>query len=84
MIDNLMSPLSWINDFDTTLHTFRYGLNYLSRCWTTSGRPTISLVMGQNMLENGKIPPPMLSILKKLKEGKNLNELVHGPLALDA
>jgi hypothetical protein len=25
--------------------------------------------MGQNMLENGKISAPMLSILKKLKEG---------------
>ena len=45
-------------------------MNNLSRCWTASGRPTVSLVMGQNMLENGKISAPMLSILKKLKEGK--------------
>lgn len=49
--------------------TLEYGLNYLSRCWSTSGRPTISLVMGQNMLENGKLPSPMLSALKKLKAG---------------
>ncbi len=50
--------------------TLEYGLNYLSRCWTTSGRPTITLVMGQNMLERGdKLPPAMVAALKKLKAG---------------
>ena len=47
--------------------TLEYGLTYLSKCWTASGRPTISMVMGQNMLENGKIPLAMQSALKKLK-----------------
>lgn len=49
--------------------TLEYGLNYLSRCWATSGRPTISLVMGQNMLENGKLPSAMAAMFKKLKSG---------------
>merc|ERR1711884_68617 len=49
--------------------TLEYGLYYLSKSWSTSGRPTISLVMGHNMLENEKLPPAMLSIMKKLKAG---------------
>jgi phosphorylase kinase alpha/beta subunit len=58
-------------DCDTSLMmtTLEYGLNYLSKCWTTSGRPTISLVMGPNMLDNGELSLAMQSALKKLKGG---------------
>lgn len=58
-------------DCDTALMvtTLEYGLNYLSTSWSASGRPTISLVMGENMLDQGKIPVSMLSALKKLKSG---------------
>ena len=54
-------------DISLMMTTLEYGLTYLSKCWTASGRPTISMVMGQNMLENGKIPLAMQSALKKLK-----------------
>ena len=56
-------------DPNLMMTTLEYGLYYLSKCWTTSGRPTISLVMGNNMLENGKMPPALLSALKKLRAG---------------
>ena len=69
LINSDLLPILWFS-CKLVLIFLRYGLNNLSRCWTASGRPTVSLVMGQNMLENGKISAPMLSILKKLKEGK--------------
>ena len=56
-------------DPNLMMTTLEYGLYYLSKSWSTSGRPTISLVMGHNMLENEKLPPAMLSIMKKLKAG---------------
>ena len=39
-------------DCDTSLmvSTLEYGLNSLATCWSTSGRPTITLILGENML----------------------------------
>ena len=54
-------------DISLMMTTLEYGLNYLSKCWNSTGRPTISLVVGSNMLENGKLPLPLQSALKKLK-----------------
>ena len=56
-------------DPNLMMTTLEYGLYYLSKSWSTNGRPTISLVMGHNMLENGRMPPAMLSALKKLRAG---------------
>ena len=56
-------------DPNLMMTTLEYGLYYLSKSWSTSGRPTISLVMGHNMLENGRMPPALLSALKKLRAG---------------
>ena len=49
--------------------TLEYGVNYLSTCWSASGRPTLTLIIGENMLDGGKVPPSMLSSIKKMKNG---------------
>ena len=58
-------------DCDTSLmvSTLEYGVNYLSTCWSASGRPTLTLIIGENMLDGGKIPPSMLSAIRKMKNG---------------
>ena len=55
-------------DCDTSLmvSTLEFGLNYLSTCWSASGRPTLTLIMGENMLDAGRVPSSMLSTLKKV------------------
>ena len=55
------------SDISLMITTLENGLTYLSKCWTASGRPTVSLVLGPNILENGKIPRGVISALKKLK-----------------
>ena len=60
-------------DCDTSLMmtTLEYGLNYLSTCWGTSGRPILTLILGDNML--GKIvkfQSTNVSILIILDNGK--------------
>ena len=39
-------------DCDTSLmvSTLEYGLNSLATCWSATGRPTITLILGENML----------------------------------
>ena len=58
-------------DCDTSLMmtTLEHGLNHLATCWGTSGRPLITLILGDNMLDNGRIHPAMMSTLKKLSNG---------------
>ena len=55
-------------DCDTSFFVYglQYGLNYLSTCWLGSGRPTVTLIMGENMLDGGKISSSMLSALMKV------------------
>ena len=55
-------------DCDTSLmvSTLEYGVNYLATCWSASGRPTLTLLIGENMLDGGKIPPSMLSAIRKV------------------
>ena len=58
-------------DCDTSLmvSTLEYGVNYLSTCWSASGRPTLTLIIGDNMLDAGKIPQSMLSAIRKVGFG---------------
>ncbi|XP_059080504.1 probable phosphorylase b kinase regulatory subunit alpha isoform X1 [Tigriopus californicus] len=56
-------------DISLMMTTLEYGLNNLSTCWKASGRPLITLILGESMLDNGKVHPAMLSSLKKLQNG---------------
>merc|ERR1719376_1612696 len=49
--------------------TLEYGLNSLATCWSALGRPIITLILGENMLDNGKLPKPMQTALHKMKNG---------------
>ena len=43
-------------DCDTSIMmtTLEYGLNHLATCWGTSGRPLITLILGETMLGEEK------------------------------
>ncbi len=58
-------------DCDTSLMmtTLEYGLNHLATCWGTSGRPLITLILGEDYMDNGKLHPAMLNTLRKLRSG---------------
>ena len=58
-------------DLDPSLamSTLAYGLNYLSTSWTDPGRPTITLIMPTAMIEDGLIPSPVVTTLRKLASG---------------
>lgn len=62
-----------VNYIDTdpslAMSTLAYGLNYLSTTWTDPGRPTITLIVNNGMIEDGKIPPPFVNTLRKLGSG---------------
>ncbi|XP_042227073.1 probable phosphorylase b kinase regulatory subunit alpha isoform X4 [Homarus americanus] len=57
-------------DADLSVYIFSVGLDYLASTWKDLGRPTVCFRMRKNYLdEDGKIPPAMISTLKKLKSG---------------
>jgi len=56
-------------DPSLAMSTLAYGLNYMSTSWTELGRPTITLILGHSMVENGKIPQPYITTLRKLGSG---------------
>ena len=56
-------------DSSLAMSTLAYGLNYLSTTWTDPGRPTITLIVNNAMIEDGKIPSPFISTLRKLGSG---------------
>ena len=62
-----------VNYVDTdpslAMSTLAYGLNYLSTSWTDPGRPTITLIMPTAMIEDGLIPSPVVTTLRKLASG---------------
>ena len=66
-------------DCDTSLmvSTLEYGVNYLSTCWSASGRPTLTLIMGENMLDGGKIPLAMLSALRKVITQTHIQTIIN-------
>ena len=84
-------------DCDTSLmvSTLEYGLNSLATCWSATGRPTITLILGENMLgetsKNIREKQPWLSSLWCLKFVDNgklpkpmataLNKMKHGLIA---
>ena len=51
-------------DPSLAMSTLAYGLNYMSTSWTELGRPTITLILGHSMVENGKIPQPYITTLR--------------------
>ena len=51
------------------MSTLAYGLNYLSTSWSDLGRPTLTLILSTAMTEEGRIPNPMVTTLKKLSSG---------------
>ena len=56
--------------------TLEYGLNYLSTCWGTSGRPILTLILGDNML--GKLRNNNKLFLTWIKFGTFLdNKQIH-------
>ena len=62
-----------INYVDTdpslAMSTLAYGLNYLGTSWTDPGRPTITLILPTAMVEDGLIPSPVVTTLRKLASG---------------
>jgi len=56
-------------DPSLAMSTLAYGLNYLSTSWSDLGRPTLTLILSSTMLEEGKVPVPMVATLKKLDSG---------------
>ena len=56
-------------DPSLAMSTLAYGLNYLSTSWSDLGRPTLTLILSSTMLEEGKVPAPMVTTLKKLSSG---------------
>ena len=62
-----------VNYIDTdpslAMSTLAYGLNYLSTTWDDPGRPTLTLIVNNAMIEDGKIPPPFINTLRKLGSG---------------
>ena len=56
-------------DPSLAMSTLAYGLNYLSTSWTDVGRPTITLILSNSMLEEGRVPQPIVTTLKKLSSG---------------
>jgi len=52
------------------MSTLAYGLNYLSTTWSELGRPTVTLILSSDMLEDGNsVPRSMVRTLKKLSSG---------------
>ncbi|XP_045106355.1 probable phosphorylase b kinase regulatory subunit alpha isoform X10 [Portunus trituberculatus] len=66
--DNEESYLS--NDVDLGVYFFGVALDYVASTWKDLGRPMVVLRMRSNYTdEDGKIPPSMISTLKKLNSG---------------
>eukprot|EP00092_Neocalanus_flemingeri_P040364 GFUD01043962.1.p1 GENE.GFUD01043962.1~~GFUD01043962.1.p1 ORF type:complete len:1237 (+),score=200.38 GFUD01043962.1:169-3879(+) len=56
-------------DPSLAMSTLAYSLNYLSTSWMALGRPTLTLILNSSMLEEGRVPPPIVNTLKKLSGG---------------
>ncbi|XP_050728859.1 probable phosphorylase b kinase regulatory subunit alpha isoform X4 [Eriocheir sinensis] len=58
------------SDLDLLLDIFKTELNFLQCTWKHMlGRPIVTLEINKSFLEDGKIPPTMISTLKKLNSG---------------
>ncbi|XP_045106368.1 probable phosphorylase b kinase regulatory subunit alpha isoform X21 [Portunus trituberculatus] len=58
------------SDLDLLLDIFKSELNFLQCTWKNMlGRPIVTLEVNKSFLEDGKIPPSMISTLKKLNSG---------------
>lgn len=58
------------SDLDLLLDIFKTELNFLQCTWKNMlGRPIVTLEINKSFLEDGKIPPAMISTLKKLNSG---------------
>jgi len=52
------------------MSTLAYGLNYLSTTWSELGRPTVTMILSSDMLENShSVPQSIVRTVKKLSSG---------------
>jgi len=52
------------------MSTLAYGLNYLSTTWSELGRPTVTIILSSDMLDDGvALPQSVVRTLKKLSSG---------------
>ena len=60
------------------ISTLKFGLNYLSNSWSELGRPTVTLILSNDMIgEDGSIPGPITDALHKIKAGYIYGTRVH-------
>ncbi|XP_053203233.1 probable phosphorylase b kinase regulatory subunit alpha isoform X1 [Panonychus citri] len=58
-----------VHDTELSSSILRSGLHFLRSNWRMPGRPTVTVLLHRSILENGRIPPSVLSTIKKLKSG---------------
>ena len=60
------------------ISTLKFGLNYLSNSWSELGRPTVTLILTNDMIgEDDSIPDPITDALHKIKAGYIYGTRVH-------
>ena len=60
------------------ISTLKFGLNYLSNSWSELGRPTVTLILTNDMIgEDDSIPEPITDALHKIKAGYIYGTRVH-------
>ncbi|XP_017462867.1 PREDICTED: probable phosphorylase b kinase regulatory subunit alpha, partial [Rhagoletis zephyria] len=58
-----------VNDVNLMASNFRSAVHMLKSNWRELGRPTLTLIMYRQFLENDKVPLSIISTLKKIKSG---------------
>ncbi|KAJ6218952.1 hypothetical protein RDWZM_004764 [Blomia tropicalis] len=58
-----------VNDVNLMASNFRNAVHMLKSNWRELGRPTLTLIMYRQFLENDKVPLSIISTLKKIKSG---------------
>ena len=56
-------------DPSLAMSTLEYSISYLATSWSSPGRPTVTLVLSNSMLESGRVPPAIVAALRKLQGG---------------
>ena len=56
-------------DPSLAMSTLEYSISYLATSWSSPGRPTVTLVLSNSMLESGKVPSAIVGALRKVHGG---------------
>ena len=56
-------------DPSLAMSTLEYSISYLATSWSSPGRPTVTLVLSNSMLESGRVPPAIVAALRKIQGG---------------